>query len=175
MELVPEEPLPYVPEEEPSIIDQVLPESPLARNATLASIAALLVFGGVYASWYLTSPRNRIKRKLRKIHPMLGQESHDILKTGYLEIYHLYLKLSEGHKQNYYSKVTKLREKLEDQLKAEKQVQELLENRKGDIKEQKEQYLEAYQEYQKLPEKVKKKYYPELVHFRDQLERGKSS
>jgi parallel beta-helix repeat protein len=175
LDLVPEEPLPYVPEEEPSLMDQVLPENPLARNATLASIAALLVFGGVYASWYLASPRNRIKRKLRKIHPMLGQESHDILKTGYLEIYHLYLKLSEGHKQNYYSKVTKLREKLEDQLKAEKQIQELLENRKGDIKEQKEQYLEAYKEYQKLSEKVKKKYYPDLVHFRDQLERGKSS
>ena len=153
----------------------MLPESPIARNATLASLAAVLIFGGVYASWYLTSSRNKLKRKLRKITPMLGEESHDVLKAGYLDIYHLYLKLSEGHKQNYYSKVTKLREKLEEQLKAEKRIQELLDDRTGDIKEQKETYLLAYKQYQKLPEKVKKTYYPDLVHFRDQLESGKSS
>jgi parallel beta-helix repeat protein len=175
MELVSETPLPIVPEKEPSVIGGLIPDGDVAKTATFASIAALLIFGGVYASWYLTSSRNRIKRKLRKIAPLLGQESHSVLKTGYLDIYHLYLKLSEGHKQNYYSKVTKLREKLEDQLKAEKQVQELLENRKGDIKEQKETYMLAYKQYQKLPEKVKQKYYSDLIHFRDQLERGKSS
>jgi parallel beta-helix repeat protein len=168
-------PLPPTPVQKPSVIGAMLPESPLARNATLASLAAVLIFGGVYASWYLTSSRNKLKRKLRKITPLLGEESHDILKAGYLDIYHLYLKLSEGHKQNYYSKVTKLREKLEDQLKAEKRIQELLEDRTGDIKEQKETYLLAYKQYQKLPEKVKKTYYPDLVNFRDQLERGKSS
>jgi parallel beta-helix repeat protein/cysteine-rich repeat protein len=175
VELTPTVPLPQTPVQKPSIIGAMLPESPIARNATLASLAAVLIFGGVYASWYLSSSRNRLKRKLRKITPLLGEESHDILKAGYLDIYHLYLKLSEGHKQNYYSKVTKLREKLEDQLKAEKRIQELLEDRTGDIKEQKETYLLAYKQYQKLPEKVKKTYYPDLVNFRDQLERGKSS
>ncbi len=175
LDIAPSTPLPSKPTEKPSVIQAMLPESPLARNATLASIAALLIFGGVYASWYLASPRNKLKRKLRKISPLLGEESHDVLKAGYLEIYHLYLRLSEGHKQNYYGKVTKLREKLEEQLKAEKKVQELLEDHSGDIKEQKETYLLAYKQYQKLPEKVKKTYYPDLVHFRDQLEREKSS
>ena len=106
---------------------------------------------------------------------MLNEESHSVLKEGYLEIYNLYLKLSEGRKQNFYGKVTKLREGIEVQLKAEKKVQELLGSRKGDISDQKKQYLEAYKEYEKLSEKIKKKYYPDLVNFRDQLERGKSS
>jgi parallel beta-helix repeat protein len=177
MPSIPEVQTPSIPIEieKPSFVEAVLPESPVARTVTLASLAALLAFGGIYASWYFGATRNKLRRKLKGINPLLNEESNEVLKEGYLGIYNLYLRLSEKHKSNYYSKVTKLREKIEDQLKAEKRVQELLQDQTGELKDQKKKYLDAYEHYKHLPNKVKKKYYPDLVHLRDKLERGKIS
>jgi len=172
---VTQQPAQPIAEQEQGIISAVLPEEGVARTITLSSLAALLVFGGVYASWYLSAPRNRLKRKLKQVRPLLDNETNEVLKENYLGIYGLYMKLAEKHKPNYYAKVTKLREKIEDQLKAEKKLQELLGNQVGEIKEQKEKYLQAYQHYQKLPAKAKQKYYPDLVNFREKLEKGKTS
>jgi len=115
-----------------------------------------------------------LRRRLRKLGPMVSEESADLLKGEYLGIYKLYGKLSEKHKANFYSKVTQLRENIEGQLKAEKKIEELLQNENnGDIKEQKKNYLGIYGQYQKLPAKVQQKYYPHIVSLREQLEQGK--
>jgi len=67
-----------------------------------------------------------------------------------------------------------LREKIEEQLKAEKIVQELMRNSgKGSIPEQKKTYLKIYKEYQKLPPKSQEKYYPKIVNLRERLEKGR--
>ena len=111
---------------------------------------------------------------MKKLRPLLGEEATEVLKDGYMGVYNLYMKLSEKHKQNFYTKVTKVREHIEEQLKAEKKIEHLMEDEtKGDLKERKQRYLDMYHHYQKLPAKVQKKYYSHIVHLRDQLERGK--
>jgi parallel beta-helix repeat protein len=162
------------PVEQPSIISQVIPPEGPARTITLASLATLLAVGGVLVYWQLGYGPSRLRRKLRKLSPLLGEEATEVLKDGYMGIYNLYMKLSEKHKQNFYTKVTKVREHIEEQLKAEKKIELLVHDEsKGDLKERKQRYLDLYHHYQKLPAKVQKKYYSHIVHLRDQLERGR--
>ena len=104
---------------------------------------------------------------------MLETESTELLKNKYLEIYHFYLKLSEKNKRNFYSKVTELRERIEEHLQAEKRISELFLNADdGDLGDRKKAYLKIYNYYLKLPEKSRQKYYAHIVRLRDRLERG---
>jgi parallel beta-helix repeat protein len=163
-------------EEEPSsaILPAIITEPTPVRTLALSSLALLAVFGGIFAYWQFAYGPNRLRRKLKKIVPLLDEESSEVIKGKYLGMYNLYLKLSESHKQNFYSKLTDLREKVEVQLKAEKKIGELIQQEnKGNIEDQKERYLAMYQNYQKLPGKVQQKYYQHIVHLKEQLERGK--
>jgi parallel beta-helix repeat protein len=171
MPIVPEVQEPIV--EEPSFISEFIPDSTAGKAITLSSLALLMAVGGIFVYWQFAYTPTRLRRRLRRLRPLLGEETAEILKSGYLGVYHLYLKLSEKHKQNFYGKVTKVRETIEEQLKAEKKIEELLEEEhKGGIKEQKERYLDIYHQYRKLPRKVKHKYYQHVVHLRERLERG---
>ena len=161
-------------EEKPSVISELIPDEGPARTITISSLLAVFLIGGIYSLWFFGATNNRLRRRLRKLGPMVSEESADLLKGEYLGIYKLYGKLSEKHKANFYSKVTQLRENIEGQLKAEKKIEELLQNENnGDIKEQKKNYLGIYGQYQKLPAKVQQKYYPHIVSLREQLEQGK--
>lgn len=146
----------------------------IPKIITQSSLTVLAAFGGIYVYWQFAVAPGRLRRKLKKLAPMLGEESSELLKEHYVEVYNLYMKLSEKHKQNFYSKVTKFREQIEEQLKAEKKIEELLQlSTKGSFAEQRKVYLEIYDTYLKLPVKVQQKYYSNIVHLRDQLERGK--
>ena len=84
------------------------------------------------------------------------------------------MKLSEGHKRNFYTKVTKLREKVEVQLKVEKKMQRLFtQKNEGSLGERKKNYLHIYDSYRKLPSKVQKQYYSQIVKLRDELQTKK--
>lgn len=127
--------------------------------------------------WYIVwefSAANRLRRMLKKIQPMIGSEPMDEVKKLYLKTYDLYLKLSEKKKQNFYAKVTSLRESLEEHLQKERELGRLLtETEKGSVDEQKKKYFKLYAVYEKLPRKVQNQYYPQMVQLRDRLERGK--
>ena len=131
----------------------------------------LAVAGLIY--WYYFHPPHRMHRKLKNTASVVLLRSGDNLKNSYLDIYNLYLRLSEKHKSNFYTKITKLREKIEEQMKAEKRIQELIpKSNFGGVEERKAVYLEMHQNYQKLPKEVQHKYYPDIVNLREQLERG---
>ncbi len=166
----PEVPVQPVAPEEVSLA----PEAELpVRTITLSSIALVAIVGGIYAYWMFGYPPNRLRRRLNKLKSEVDEEYYELLKNDYLSVYNLYLKLSENHKQNFYAKITEMREKIEENLKAEKKMEELLESAdQGEVSERKKAYLRAYNNYQKLPEKVKQKYYPRIVRLRDRLERS---
>jgi len=169
---------PVIPpfEEEPSskILPAIVTEPSPVRTLTLSSLALLAIFGGIFAYWQFAYGPSRLRRKLKQIVPLLDEESSEVIKGKYLGMYNLYMKLSEPHKQNFYSKLTDLREKVEVQLKAEKKIGELIQQEHcGSLEEQKERYLEMHQNYQKLPGKVQQKYYQHIIHLKEQLERGK--
>ena len=159
------------PQSEAGILPAAITQPGPVRTATLSGLAALLVVGGVYGTWFFAHPASRLKRRLRKVGPLLGDESAQVLKDDYKELYGLYLKLSENRKKNFYSKISKVREKIEEQLKAQKRVEQLLSrSSEGDLKEQRKTYLDLYKEYQKLPAKAQKEYYKQIVDLREGLE-----
>lgn len=119
------------------------------------------------------SPANRLHHALRKIAPSIDLESSEIVKKSYLEIYTLYLKLPEKKKQNFYTRVNSLRERIEAHLKNEKEIERLFQKvNKGALTEQKNTYLEIYKAYSGLPRKVQEEHYTRIVQLRDRLERG---
>jgi parallel beta-helix repeat protein/cysteine-rich repeat protein len=160
--------------ESKGLVDRMIPDEGIGRTITLSSLALVAILGGVSVYWYFGYAPNRIRRRLRKIDPILGEESADVMKEGYKGIYRLYLKLSESKKQNFYSKVTKVREKIEEQLKAEKKIEELFhKTNDGVLKDRKRNYLEIYKNYRRLPAKTQQKYYQKIVHLRNELETEK--
>jgi parallel beta-helix repeat protein len=165
--LIPE--VPFVPK------PAVVPEEKLSLFDLLAlsSIALTALLGMTFVGWYFGSTSNRLRRKLKKLSPILNDEASEILKHSYLGVYTLYLKLSEKKKQNFYSRVSKLREKIERGLEAEKKIKDyLVDAHVGDLNDQKKLYMKIYDNYQKLPEKSRKRYYAKIVQLRDRLERG---
>ena len=149
------------------------PEPSPIREITISSLTALAAFGGIYTYWYFAAPANRLRRKLKKAQSLTGEASSELLKEHYMGSYNLYLKLSEGKKRNFYSQVTQLREQIEEQLKGEKKMEELLlRSSQVNFNDQKKIYMDMYNTYLKLPPQVQQKYYSGLVQLREQLERG---
>ena len=161
------------PEESHPIIDFITLPSP-ARTFTITSIALLAGLGTVFGYWEFIKPSARLRRRLRKAQSIVGDESTDALKEHYKGIYKLYMKTSEKNKQNFYANVTKLREHIEEGLKAERLIQKQFESAQNapDLLSQKKSYLKIYKEYQKLPAKTQEKYYHKIVDLRARLESG---
>jgi parallel beta-helix repeat protein len=137
-----------------------------------SSLALLAAFGGIYAVWEI-GPSRRLHRRLKKASRIISQESIEALKKEYKGVYSLYLKVSEKKKGNYYTRVNKLRSTIEEQLKAEKVVTQLIDkSHLGSINDQKKNYLQLHKEYQKLAPRSQEKYYPTIVSLREKLEKG---
>lgn len=151
-----------------AVSDQKLKVSALSLAAFLALL--FLIIG--YNSFF--SAANRLRRKLQQVPTITQGESIAKMKQHYLEIYNLYNKLTERHKQNFYAQITEIRERIERKLKADKKLELLVQTiGKGSLEEQKRNYQEMFELYRRLPEAVKQKYYAHIVHARSLLERRK--
>ncbi|MEK6846414.1 MAG: hypothetical protein AABY26_06655 [Nanoarchaeota archaeon] len=137
----------------------------------LAVFAVGLLTGFLYWKHLLTPARMR--KKLAQLTLMMEEESLEVLKDAYLAVYKHYLKLSESQKPNFYAWVDKLREQIEEQLRAEKKMETLMQkSMRGSLAEQKKLYVEMHGHYQKLSRKTREKHYHSLAQLKDRLERG---
>lgn len=136
------------------------------------AVLVLAVVIGLMATF--SSKKHKLRKLLQEMERRVSLESADMLKSRYVQAYNLYLKLSEKNKQNFYGRLTKLREKMEEQLKAAKKVEELLQKSTvTNITLLKKQYEEMYGHFRKLPASVQQKYYPQLMHVKEVLEKGR--
>ena len=148
-------------------------ESESVQTLLLSLLVLVILFGGGGILVMLLQRATKLRKRLKEMDAALSQESLDILKSKYLEIYAIYMKLSEKEKQNFYARVTKVREQIEEQMKAEKKVEQLLEQAgKGTITEQKENYDALHDYYDKLSQKTQQKYYSQVTQIKEQLEKG---
>lgn len=141
---------------------------------TIAIIAfSVVIVFLIFMIWLEFTPHSKLRKKLNRLLHTVNDESTETLKEAYQEVYHLYMKVSEKHKSNFYSKIVQLREKIEEQLKAEKKVEELVQKAtQVGFVEMKPIYDELYTHYLKLPAKTQQKYSIHVRHLKDQLERG---
>ena len=116
---------------------------------------------------------NKLRRRLKAMDKVLLEESLEIIKEKYLEIYGLYLKVSEKEKQNFYGRVAKVREKIEEQLQAKKKVEELLKKASiGSVSQRKASYDQLNTYYNSLSAPERETYYAQLMQVKEQLEKG---
>ena len=102
--------------------------------------------------------------------------SIDTLKESYLDIYSSYMRLSEKNKQNFYTSVNKLRQEIEDKLKAKKKLELLIDQASvGSIEEQKQTFENINKLYQQLPHPDQEQYSAQIQHLKEKLEKGLNS
>lgn len=136
-------------------------------------ILAVLIIG-TFTYLYLAYPPILIRKKLKMADSLVKEETIETIKAFYAEVYGLYTRLSEKHKQNFYGRVMKIKEAVEEQLQLEKKMEELFyKANKGLMTERKKVYDQLYEIYQRLTVKTKQKHYPKIVQLREGLERGR--
>ena len=148
--------------------------SPVIRTSVSFLSGALVLFGGVHLYSFYNSPSRRLTGKLKTMNFMLITESSERIHSLYEEIVKLYLQLSDKQQMQFSEKMNNIQGILENQLRAKKKTEELLQQCGGlPFSARKKKYDELFRYYQQLPSKVQEEYYSEIVHVREGLERGK--
>ncbi len=148
------------------------PELEPYKTFLLIALMLAITIGTVILIHFL-GHAHRLRVLLKKTQARAAHEAPDSLQESYVQIYKLYLALPERKKQNFYGRIVKLRQTLEEQMKAAKKVQELIE--KGDaenLQQLRERYEELYNYFQQLSPVVQQKYYVQVMHMKDKLEKG---
>ncbi|GEM_PF-4137794 len=105
----------------------------------------------------------KIRKLLQMFNDALIHDSLENLKAQYLAIYNSYLSLSSKQKQNFYGKVMKAREAVENIMTTEKKMEKLLQTAHSQIAKKKEVYEEFSSLYAILPLAEQEKFHSDLV------------
>ncbi|MBS3127335.1 hypothetical protein J4228_04170 [Candidatus Woesearchaeota archaeon] len=152
----------------------LMTESSTGRIIILILLVIITVLGAGDAIWHVISPERSLSQKLQRFSSSLTQEPIDVLKERYLELYNLYLKLSAKQKRIFYAEINRIREKIDEQLQAEKNIERLLEeSSSGNISQQQKKYEEIKSSLQKLSLETRRKYQSQLAYLQERLESGK--
>ncbi len=148
------------------LTQQLLKYLSLALIGLMVLLMLVLPFSGRRAA--------AMRKMLRELESKLLQESAEELKELYLDAYETYRKLPEKEKANFYGRLTKIRERLEESMKAEKELQESLERQEGGPEQSVagKRYEEVHALYQKLPQSVQQKYYSPLMEMKEKGLKG---
>lgn len=145
-------------------------EAEIIRLLTLAVIVLVIFLALCFVYLEYFSASTKLRKKIKKFLLRLPHEPAGILKNEYLNIYHLYIKVAEKRKKEFYEVINKIREQVEEYLVAEKKILEKFHSLGKTIKQRKKSYLDIHALYQKLPSKVQEKYYHLIVDLKQKLE-----
>ena len=137
-------------------------------------LAVVVVLGAlVYVYMHIISPQRTFRRKLYLLTWNLHKYTIEELKDLYQEVYQLYLKLPEHKKANVYASLTKLRESIEEKMKAAKKLERMMEGlAEGTIQELQKKYEEAKKVFEELSSGEQQKFQAALNAVKEKLERG---
>ncbi len=149
-------------------------ESSTGRIIILILLVIMAVLGLGDVIWYCISPERSLSQKLQRFSSLLSQEPIDVLKGRYLELYNLYLRLPANQKRIFYAEINTIREKIEEQMQAEKNIEKLLqESSSGNISQRQKKYEEIKSALQKLSLETRRKYQSQLAYVQEGLESEK--
>ena len=152
------------------IVLYFISENTIIKVASLALTVAILLSIVLLTSQ--TTPSHQIRRKLVQAEALVSSGAVEELKKLYGEIYKLYLKLTEHHKQNFYARVRNLRERIEEQLQAGKRIEKMLQDVEiGSFAERQKKFSQLEEQYQQLPPKLQEQYFAPVSYLREKLER----
>lgn len=158
-----------------SVLYFIVKEENLKLMILIMSLTVLLI-GIIIFYLSTTAIKRKLHKQIKKLSANFNTSNLDILKQNYMDIYYNYMKLSEHKKQNYYGSITKLRQDLEEKLKAQKKLELLLQEASvGSIEEQKQKYTEIEKLFSQLPFPNQEKYTSTIQHLKEKLEKGLNS
>lgn len=138
----------------------------------LVAMAVSVLIGGAFLLNALVGKAALFQKKLRKAEHLVLEGTPETVKEAYLTIYNTYLKLPEKHKVKAYPRLVHLRETIEEQLRATKKVEKLLEQPASETSQQLQQRYDALSEQvATLPMPLQEKYYPQIVSLKEKLEK----
>jgi len=147
--------------------------SETVKMLIISAVILLSLFALSIGVRELFSPASRLRHGLEHLEHHLGEVPSALLQEKYLHLHDLYLKLSEKEKRNFYGRLVHLRKELEEHLRSEKQVEHLLEKvKKGTLAQRKKIFHELEKECKKLPRATEEKFYPHILHVKEELEKG---
>ncbi len=117
------------------------------------------------------TPSQRVREEIKRLH--VHTEEEPLAKSQYISLYRHYQALSSADRQRILPALTQLRERMEDQLIAEKRVEELVQSSPKTMKQRHQTYTLVHAQFAKLSKQKQKAYYPTLIHLRRELERGR--
>ena len=114
----------------------------------------------------------KMDKLLKKVSSTTKDGSIEDLKEGYNGIHSLYNRLSSKHQDKYKSQVNSVRTNIEKKMKNGKKIEKMLQDNSGTVEEKRIKYDQMFEVYQRLPRQEQKKYYAQIMHVRENLEKG---
>ncbi len=149
-------------------------EDELIKTLALVMLILAVILAAFFFYLEFTHPGKKLRQKLASLESKLAQESLDFLKVEYITIYKLYLSLPDKKKANFYARVIKLREQIEQQLKSGHHFEFLLKKAElATVEELKQIYSEIETVFQGLNQKLQQEHFPKLAYLKDKMEQGK--
>ncbi len=143
----------------------------------IMSVAGGITFVGIcFFLHHQFSHAHKLKQKLTLAKKSLTTSPSSLLKEEYEQIYNLYFKLSEKKKRHFYTSIIELRTAVEDQLKALKRLEIILEQFPQTPPASKKALLDEIDELShQISIKDQEKYTPTILHLHQELEKETTS
>ena len=137
---------------------------------SLILLGVVVILLGVFIYLEHGHGPTKLQKKIKEINEKMHHETSDSLKKEYLEVHNIYNKLKPDHQKKFFGHVKQLREQMTGHLTAEKKIEKLFKSLGSSLAQQKKSYLKIHDLYQKLPEKVKEKFYTQLIDLKQKLD-----
>ncbi len=138
------------------VIVAILTKDKLWRALLIAGALLGVTIKLIYLYWHLSHLPSKLRKKLNFLTLALEKDSLDELRRKYLEVYDLYLKVTSKQKRNFYAKVIRVREQIEDKMAHSKKIEDLSNNSGS--------YNTMKKYYRKLPKQEQDNYSAHLAH-----------
>ncbi len=141
------------------------------KNLILSLAIIVIVFGVLLITGIYFHKESTMRRLLKELMSRLHDDPPEALKDQYLKAYNTYMKLSEKQKQNFYTRLARARETMEEEMQAEKDIQHQLQQAESaPLTALAELYKDIHLTYQRLPGKVQQRYYGMIANIKGKLQ-----
>lgn len=137
---------------------------------SLILLGVVVVLLGVFIYLEHGHGPTRLQKKIKEINEKLHEESSDSLKTKYMDVHKIYNKLKPAHQKKVFGQVNQLREQMTGHLTNEKKIEKMFKNLGKSLAQKKKAYMKIHDLYSQLPEKVKEKFYTQLIDLKQKLD-----
>ncbi len=151
-------------------------EDGTTKIISLVIMVVVLLVGIAFSFYEFAHSTRKMRKSLEDLDRLIVTGSFEELKKEYISAYELYMKLNEKGKANFFARISKFREKIEEQMRDEKKVEIYLQEMNEATMEEKKEVLAKLKEvFNNLPEGARQKHFARVNQAKQMLESGVST